>query len=257
MRQSESINELATAMAAAQAEMGGALKDSANPFFKSKYADLTSVVKAIKEPFANHGLSYTQFPCAADGCVGVTTRLMHNSGQWLESEYMLPTVKQDPQSAGSAITYARRYALQAMAGIPTADDDAESAMLRGSDLPNATYTPEVKARFDEYLDGGCSLQLYNLRMEVGDDVYSALHNSGKPGKKVALKDQVRAMERGAIDMLDDVVGQIKTATESGDPYAVQLMHEMAEAGEHIKKAVWRRLSPAEKESITTMMKEAA
>lgn len=131
MRQSDSINELAAAMSKAQSEMGGAVKDSANPFFKSKYADLTSVVKAIKEPFANHGLSYTQFPCAADGCVGVITRLMHASGQWLESEYMLPMVKNDPQAAGSAITYARRYALQAMAGIPTADDDAEAAMLRG------------------------------------------------------------------------------------------------------------------------------
>ena len=145
MKQSESINELATALSAAQAEMGGAVKDSANPFFKSKYADLTSVVKAIKEPFSNHGLSYTQFPCAADGCVGVTTRLMHSSGQWLESEYMLPMVKNDPQAAGSAITYARRYALQAMAGIPTADDDAESAMLRGpapAPEPVVPITPE-------------------------------------------------------------------------------------------------------------------
>lgn len=143
MKQSESINELATALSAAQAEMGGAVKDSANPFFKSKYADLTSVVKAIKEPFANHGLSYTQFPCAADGCVGVTTRLMHSSGQWLESEYMLPMVKNDPQAAGSAITYARRYALQAMAGIPTADDDAESAMLRGADKQVITQKQAV------------------------------------------------------------------------------------------------------------------
>jgi hypothetical protein len=143
MKQSESINDLATALSAAQAEMGGAVKDSANPFFKSKYADLTSVVKAIKEPFANHGLSYTQFPCAADGCVGVTTRLMHSSGQWLESEYMLPMVKNDPQAAGSAITYARRYALQAMAGIPTADDDAESAMLRGADKQVITQKQAV------------------------------------------------------------------------------------------------------------------
>lgn len=131
MRQSESIKALATALCAAQKEMGGAVKDAANPFFKSKYADLTSVVKAIKEPFANHGLSYTQFPCAGERAVGVITRLMHSSGEWLEHEYMLPMVKADPQSAGSAITYARRYALQAMAGIPTADDDAESAMLRG------------------------------------------------------------------------------------------------------------------------------
>jgi hypothetical protein len=144
MNQSESINELAAAMAKAQAEMGGAVKDSANPFFKSKYADLTSVVKAIKEPFANNGLSYTQFPCAADGCVGVTTRLMHSSGQWLESSYMLPMVKQDPQAAGSTITYARRYALQAMAGIPTADDDAESAMLRGAEKQVITQQQGVQ-----------------------------------------------------------------------------------------------------------------
>jgi hypothetical protein len=133
MKSSESINELATALCAAQSQMGGAVKDSANPFFKSSYADLTSVIKAIKQPFADNGLSYTQFPVNNDSGVGVSTRLMHLSGQWLEMEYTLPTVKKDPQAAGSAITYARRYALQSIAGIPTADDDAESAMLRGDD----------------------------------------------------------------------------------------------------------------------------
>jgi hypothetical protein len=133
MKASESINELASALCAAQSQMGGAVKDSANPFFKSSYADLTSVIKAIKQPFADNGLSYTQFPVNNDSGVGVSTRLMHLSGQWLEMEYTLPTVKKDPQAAGSAITYARRYALQSIAGIPTADDDAESAMLRGDD----------------------------------------------------------------------------------------------------------------------------
>jgi len=133
MRSSESINELASALCAAQSQMGGAVKDSANPFFKSSYADLTSVIKAIKQPFADNGLSYTQFPVSNENGVGVSTRLMHISGQWLEMEYTLPTVKKDPQASGSAITYARRYALQSIAGIPTADDDAESAMLRGDD----------------------------------------------------------------------------------------------------------------------------
>ena len=133
MKSSESINELATALCAAQSQMGGAVKDSANPFFKSSYADLTSVIKAIKQPFADNGLSYTQFPVSNENGVGVSTRLMHISGQWLEMDYTLPTVKKDPQAAGSAITYARRYALQSIAGIPTADDDAESAMLRGDD----------------------------------------------------------------------------------------------------------------------------
>jgi len=133
MKSSESINELASALCAAQSQMGGAVKDSGNPFFKSSYADLTSVIKAIKQPFADNGLSYTQFPVSNENGVGVSTRLMHISGQWLEMEYTLPTVKKDPQASGSAITYARRYALQSIAGIPTADDDAESAMLRGDD----------------------------------------------------------------------------------------------------------------------------
>ena len=133
MKSSELINELAAALCKAQGQMGGAVKDSSNPFFKSSYADLTSVIKAIKQPFADNGLSYTQFPVSNDIGVGVSTRLMHNSGQWLEMEYTLPTVKKDPQASGSAITYARRYALQSIAGIPTADDDAESATLRGDD----------------------------------------------------------------------------------------------------------------------------
>jgi len=152
MKSSEETNELALALCLAQGQMGGAVKDSSNPFFKSSYADLTSVIKAIKQPFADNGLSYTQFPVSSDIGVGVATRLMHVSGQWVESEFVLPIVKQDPQAAGSAITYARRYALQSIAGIPTADDDAESAMLRSDKVKKDEYQdmivdllPSVKA----------------------------------------------------------------------------------------------------------------
>jgi hypothetical protein len=152
MKSSEETNELALALCLAQGQMGGAVKDSSNPFFKSSYADLTSVIKAIKQPFADNGLSYTQFPVSSDIGVGVATRLMHVSGQWVESEFVLPIVKQDPQAAGSAITYARRYALQSIAGIPTADDDAESAMLRSEQTKTQEYQdmivdllPSVKA----------------------------------------------------------------------------------------------------------------
>tara|TARA_B100001059_G_scaffold236082_1_gene284622 strand:+ start:1028 stop:1606 length:579 start_codon:yes stop_codon:yes gene_type:complete len=148
MKSSEQVNELATALCKAQGDMGGAVKDSSNPFFKSSYADLTSVIKAIKQPFSDNGLSYTQFPVSNEHGVGVSTRLMHTSGQWLEMEYTLPTVKKDPQASGSAITYARRYALQSIAGIPTADDDAESAMLRGAANDtkiNSTQAAKLKA----------------------------------------------------------------------------------------------------------------
>ena len=154
MNTSESIKNLAASLCKAQAEMGGAVKDSKNPFFKSDYADLTSVIKAIKEPFANHGLSYTQFPTNDDGRIGVSTLLMHESGEYLEHSYTLPTTKADPQAAGSAITYARRYALQSIAGIPTADDDAESAMIRNNQSKNAVLSgdqaKEIKGLLAEH-----------------------------------------------------------------------------------------------------------
>jgi len=145
MKQSDSITDLASALCLAQAEMGGAIKDSNNPFFKSSYADLTSVIKVIKEPFARHGLSFVQLPVTSEGGrgVGVVTMLMHNSGQWLQSEYLLPMDKVTPQGAGSAITYARRYALQSLAGIPAVDDDSEMAMYRNEPVALSSVKLEV------------------------------------------------------------------------------------------------------------------
>tara|TARA_B110000285_G_scaffold196345_1_gene227260 strand:+ start:317 stop:922 length:606 start_codon:yes stop_codon:yes gene_type:complete len=168
MNSSEKINELATALCKAQAAMGGAVKDSANPFFKSSYADLTSVIKAIKQPFADNDLSYTQFPVSDENGIGVVTRLMHNSGQWMELGYTLPIVKKDPQAAGSAITYARRYALQSMAGIPTADDDAESAVIRG-DHKKAINVID-KAAINNVIDDAQLSTLTDLLDSTGADV---------------------------------------------------------------------------------------
>ena len=127
MNKSDSITELAKALCKAQSEMGGAAKDASNPFFKSKYADLSSVMRVIKEPFANNGLSFVQFPLCDGQNAGVETMLMHESGEWMQSEYLMPLVKKDPQGSGSAITYAKRYALQAMCGIPSEDDDGNLA----------------------------------------------------------------------------------------------------------------------------------
>jgi len=144
MKQSDNINELANALNKAQNEMGGAIKSSVNPFYKSSYSDLSSVIKVIKQPFADNGLSFVQFPITSEGGkgVGVSTMIMHSSGQWVQGEYLLPMDKITAQGAGSAITYARRYALQAMAGIPTVDDDAEAAMFRGQ--PVAQEPPQKR-----------------------------------------------------------------------------------------------------------------
>lgn len=127
MQKSESIKSLALALNKAQSEMGGAQKAADNPFFKSKYADLSEVVKAVKEPFANNGLSYVQFPIENNGRIGVETILMHESGEYLSNEFTVQLSKQDAQGAGSAITYCRRYALQAIAGVPSEDDDGNAA----------------------------------------------------------------------------------------------------------------------------------
>jgi len=159
MKSSESIEKLALALCSAQGEMGGAVKGSANPFFKSSYADLTSVIKAIKEPCFKHGLSYVQLPHRDGNSIGVTTRLIHTSGQWIEHEFTLPMVKGDPQAAGSAITYARRYALQALFGIPAVDDDAESSMLRGNQVD------EYQALCDQLAD---SIEAIKTGIEIGD-----------------------------------------------------------------------------------------
>ena len=160
MKKSDSITELAIALNLAQQQMGGAVKDSKNPFFKSSYADLTSVIKAIKEPFANNGLSYVQFPITSVGGngVGVETILMHKSGGWIANEFVMPLSKNDAQGAASCITYARRYALQSLVGLPTVDDDGEAAMMRGKPQEQA-ITPDGLANEDyslEAKDAACA-----------------------------------------------------------------------------------------------------
>jgi hypothetical protein len=127
MNKSESITELAKALCKAQSVMGGASKGADNPFFKSKYADLSAVVQAIKEPFSDNGLSYIQFPIEDNGRIGIETTLMHDSGEWMTNSFTVQLDKQNAQGAGSAISYCRRYGLQAIAGIPSEDDDGNSA----------------------------------------------------------------------------------------------------------------------------------
>jgi hypothetical protein len=127
MNKSDSIKNIAIAMCKAQSEMGGAHKGANNPFFKSKYADFGSVIEVVKQPFGNNGLSYVQFPINDGDKIGVETILMHESGEWLSNSFTVKATKQDAQGAGSVITYCKRYGLQAVAGIPSEDDDGNAA----------------------------------------------------------------------------------------------------------------------------------
>ncbi len=139
---SPSIKEIATAMNVAQTKMHGAHKNSANPFFKSSYANLESVMDAIREATAGLGISYMQLSAVMvtdNGPIyGITTRIMHVSGEWIEGFYPVICAKQnDPQAFGSATTYARRYALSAAFGVVQVDDDGEGATYRNPPPPSA------------------------------------------------------------------------------------------------------------------------
>lgn len=134
---------LASAYVAAFAEIEGAVKDAKNPHFKSKYADLPAVIAAIKPALVKHGLAFTQ-PCRpSDDGVIVQTVLHHVSGQELDlGSLFVPANKKDAQGFGSALTYARRYALVSAFGVPTEDDDGNAASASmGRAEPHANQEP--------------------------------------------------------------------------------------------------------------------
>lgn len=134
MNRSDSINEIAGALAKAQSQIEGAVKGNVNPAFRSKYADLGAVYDAIRGPLTANGIAVLQQLGTEEGRVACTTFLTHSSGQWLEfSPFVVPVTKQDAQGFGSAATYARRYSLMAAVGIAPIDDDANAAV--GNALP--------------------------------------------------------------------------------------------------------------------------
>lgn len=132
MTTSETIDQIATALSKAQGEMTGALKDSANPFFKSKYADLAAVWEACRKPLSGNGLAIIQSPTVSELRVSLDTLVVHTSGQWIRNTLSCAVKDDSPQTIGSATTYLRRYALQSLVGVAAEDDDGETAQGRGN-----------------------------------------------------------------------------------------------------------------------------
>lgn len=146
MIQSDSVKSLADALCKAQAEIKGAVKDTTNPFFKSKYADLASVVEAIREPLAKNGLSYIQVSHERDNAAAFETRIFHSSGEWVSCGVMsVPVNKADAQGFGSSATYCRRYSLSAAFGVAPEDDDGNAASKAApkKDSPNQLVEQEL------------------------------------------------------------------------------------------------------------------
>lgn len=154
MQKSESIGNLSKALTAVQAALKPAVKDSNNPFFKSKYADLNSVWDSCRQLLADNGLSVIQGNSVGlDNTVIVETILAHESGEWIQSELSLPLAKHDPQGVGSAVTYGRRYGLAAAVGIVAdVDDDGNAASSNGATKPQPAAQAKPTAK-DGLIEG--------------------------------------------------------------------------------------------------------
>jgi hypothetical protein len=128
MKASETIVELATALAKAQGQIEDATKDGINPAFRSKYADLAAVRAVIREPLAANDLAIMQFPRTRQGYAEVETMLVHKSGEFVSETLEIPVSKFDAHGIGSGITYGRRYGLMSILCLAAVDDDGNAAV---------------------------------------------------------------------------------------------------------------------------------
>jgi len=138
IRTSDSIADVSSAVIAFQAEVEAVKKGADNPFFKSKYADLPSILAVIKPVLEKHSLGVVQSIEPIDNGLVCKTRIIHTSGEWIETGAYLTAEKQTPQGYGSATTYIRRYGIQSALGLSAEDDDAETAETPSRNKTNRT-----------------------------------------------------------------------------------------------------------------------
>ncbi|MBZ5203229.1 ERF family protein [Planomicrobium chinense] len=207
MKKSESITEIAKALSAFQGEVKQPMKDKDNPFFKSKYVPLENVVEAITEISAKHGLSFIQSPTNSEDKVGVTTLLMHSSGEWIESEpiYAKPA-KTDAQATGSVITYLKRYSLAAVFGITSDEDDDGNAASEPKGKKDETTAPNENTISAAQIKA-LGAKVGNIAKATGQDqaaVYASACKHFSINK--ATKDLTKAEASKVIDYLAKLEG---------------------------------------------------
>jgi hypothetical protein len=176
MKTSETINKIAPALVAAQKAITFATKDAKNPHFKSTYADLPAVIDAIKPALNEQGIMFLQAPSPSEpGTLALTTRLVHSSGEWIEDTATVPLPKNDPQGYGSAMTYARRYALAAITGLYQDDDDgnaASHAPAKPAQQATVKAQPKPALMPEHEVDACCTAMLECDDMEALKGVYA-------------------------------------------------------------------------------------
>jgi len=218
-------NEIAAALAKAQAMMEPAKKDSENPHFKSKYADMSSVVTALRQALASNGIAYYQAVRYFDGEPRLVTRLLHSSGQWLEDDGVpLWCDKRSMQALGSALTYARRYGLQAASGVaPADDDDGEGAGREGNGATDKKKPPPGITKMREQLRAFCvevrscdDEDQLDLLLKT-EDAHLAWANAAQiDGGEDSLREEIRK-QRERIRTAPALGGDAEAAYEASVP----------------------------------------
>lgn len=146
MQKSESIKNLAIALSKFQSEVENPKNTADNPFYRSKYAPLQDVLNTVRPLLSKHGLSVVQSPAGDGELISITTLLLHESGEWIEFDpLVLKAEKVTPQGAGSMITYGRRYALSAVLGISSEDDDDGNSLEDNKQLHAKDESKKVSA----------------------------------------------------------------------------------------------------------------
>jgi hypothetical protein len=173
MEKSTSIKEIATALCEFQGAVETIKKTETNPFFKSKYASLADILNVIRQPLADNGLSFVQFP---KGKYCLETMLMHTSGEWLSESYEMVPSKNDPQGAGSVITYQRRYALGAILGLNIDEDNDGNEVKDEVTVQQLGYAEELvrKSTLDEGKKERALKALENPELSLAE--YTAIKN---------------------------------------------------------------------------------
>lgn len=202
MNKSDGIAELAVALAKAHGKIAAVKREATNPFFKSKYATLDSVVDAVKAPLLAEGIVVVQGLHDAPEGVAIETMLLHTSGQWISSTLRLPASKEDAQGYGSACTYGRRYGLMAMCGVPAEDDDgnAATATAPGKPLSVAGQEWEKLSEEEQKFLQGIADQVRAL-MDKGGAAAGVAHLEAAnldADEKVALWSRFDSKERSAM-----------------------------------------------------------